>query len=101
MKKINSPTTPTTTIFSNALPEYPLIGSLHKTTNKKGLVVMLKFDNTASYRLMCLDSFGRGNGHDHAPFTTDGGTLEEIFTLNFLQFFLFETEKELFAWLAE
>lgn len=101
MKKIITPTTSTPTIFSNALPNYPLIGVQHKTTNKKSLVVMLEFDNTASYRIMCLNSFGRGNGYDTAPFKKDGDTLEQIFKLDFLQFFLFETEKKLFAWLAE
>jgi hypothetical protein len=77
---------------------YPLIGACDKSSKQKDFVVMTEFENRNSHRLMCMDGFERGNHYDSPEFS---GTLANIFKIAGYDFFLFDTPKELFAWLAE
>jgi hypothetical protein len=77
---------------------YPLIGASHKSSKEKAFVVMTDYENRNSYKLMCVGGFERGNHYDSKEFS---GTLANIFKNAGYDFFLFDTPKQLFAWLAE
>jgi hypothetical protein len=77
---------------------YPLVGASHKSSKEKAFVVMTDYENRNAYKLMCVGGFERGN---HYEWKKLSGTLENIFKHPGYDFFLFNTPKELFAWLAE
>jgi hypothetical protein len=77
---------------------YPIVGACRKSSKEKAFVVMTDYENRNSYKLMCVGGFERGNHYDTKEYID---TLENIFKHCGYDFFLFDTPKELFAWLAE
>jgi hypothetical protein len=77
---------------------YPIVGACRKSSKEKAFVVMTEYKKSNAYKLMCVDGFELGNHHDGKEVS---GTLENIFQHFGYDFFLFDTPKELFAWLAE
>lgn len=87
-------------IHVSTLPQYPLIGAKHTNhgSKQKAFVVMTEYNNSNSYKLMCVNRFEAGNQHYSPEYS---GTLENIFKLFGYDFYLFETPAELFKWLSE
>jgi hypothetical protein len=77
---------------------FPIVGACNKYSKEKAFVVMFEYCKLDTYKLLCMNGFERGN-HHHGKGVS--GTLENIFKHPGYDFFLFDTPKELFAWLAE
>lgn len=58
---------------------------------------MTKYSDKTSYKVLCRSGFERGNCYD-AP--TLSGSLDNVMSHPNLEFFLFDSSIELFAWLA-
>lgn len=79
---------------------HPIVGAeqLTRFSKQKSFVVMTEYNNSNSYKLMCVNRFEAGNQHDCPEYS---GTLENIFKHSGYDFYLFETPAELFKWLSE
>ena len=108
MKKIINLLSEANVIYSDNLPKYPIIGA-HSPNNPhtgKSFLVMRKYRDESSYMLMCLNAFEMGNGYgsDASDKAKEAeqfcGKLENILKHPRLEFVLFDTPQELFAWLA-
>ena len=110
MKKIINPTPPSPdAVFFDQLPEYPIIGAIHRANPHSGkcFLVMNKFRGKDCYTTMCVNGFEIGNGY--GTDVTDKakearmfrGKLHDIFAHPSLEFFLFDTPQELFKWLSK
>lgn len=102
MKKVINPNADKNTItFKEVLNENnPIIGFTLK--GSKVTLVPLKY-NSKMYFARCVDAWEKGNGFD--PNGLDNHTIkewEEFFRINYKsEMFVFDSPKELFAWLAE
>jgi len=96
-------------IFEDELPLHPIIGAHHKSDSQIGrsFLVMTNYRDPSSYIMMCTNGFENGNGYgsdvkDKAKKASQYcGQLKDILKHPTLEFYLFDTPKELFAWLAE
>lgn len=102
MKKVINPNADKNTItFKEVLSENnPIIGFTLK--GSKVTLVPLKY-NSKMYFARCVDAWEKGNGFDANGL--DNHTIkewEEFFRINYKsEMFVFDSPKELFAWLAE
>jgi hypothetical protein len=110
MKKIlPRPVSNTKIIFEDELPAHPIIGAHHTSNSQIGrsFLVMTNYRDPSSYIMMCSNGFEIGNGYgsdvkDNAKKASQYcGKLEDILKHPTLEFYLFDTPKELFAWLAK
>jgi hypothetical protein len=95
MKKIIK--TNSDTIFAHHLPSYPIIGAIDNKTKEKHFVVMTKYDDKSTYKIFCRAMFSKGNCYDGPEFI---GELNNILNHPRLEFLLFDSAVDLFAWLA-
>ena len=101
MKKVINPTNKNTITFKEVLDKNnPIIGFTLK--DSKVTLVPLKC-GSKMYFARCVDAWEKGNGFD--PNGLDNHTItewEEFFRINYKsEMFVFDSPKELFAWLAE
>lgn len=110
MKKIINPTPPSPdAIFFDQLPEYPIIGAIHRHNPHSGkcFLVMGQYRDQDSYTMMCVNGFEIGNGYGTDQTDKEKkalmhrGKLHDIFAHPSLEFFLFDSPQELFKWLSE
>lgn len=94
MKKIIT-TLSTDSISVQDLPSRPVIGAMD-TFGNKTLVIMSGYDNPDSYKLLSNNGISMGNSYPKF-----NGSLKKVLSHELHQYFLFETEKDLFKWLAE
>lgn len=94
MKKIIT-SSPTDSILVQELPSRPVIGAIDSFGNKT-LVIMSEYDNPDSYKL--LSNNGISTGNSYCVFK---GNLQKVLSNELHKYFLFETEKDLYKWLAE
>jgi hypothetical protein len=69
-------------------------------SGSKGFCLRSGYDKGA-FRFVSLESFTRGNGYTEIEGQTLSQTIESLIKSNNLDFFEFNTAKELFSWLAE
>lgn len=107
MKKIINLLSEANVVYSDNLPKYPIIGAHSPRSHTgKSFLVMRKYRDESSYMLMCLNAFEMGNGYGSDVSDKEKeaeqfcGKLENILKHPRLEFVLFDTPQELFAWLA-
>lgn len=100
MKRIlTSHTTPEPTIFAKNLPDHPIIGTCsRKDLQTKGFIQRHEFADPDSYQITLFDGATRGMRYHNVFY---GGTLSQTLSSPHLDYFLFDTEKELFEWLLK
>jgi hypothetical protein len=104
MKKVVNPTENTITLQEVLNKDYPIIGFKFgdEFGDDKITLVPLKY-GSKMYFARCVDAWEKGNGFD--PNGLDNHTIkewEEFFRINYKsEMFVFDSPKELFAWLAE
>jgi len=95
-------TTPVTTehvIFANDLPPSPIIGTCTRQgLQTKGFIQRVDPFNNQTYQITIILGVTIGRRY---PITTMGGTLAKVLSHPDLDYFLFDTEKELFEWLVK
>ena len=92
-----APATPEGHILSGDLPQHPIIGAFHPDRpHEKAFVLMDEHTDEETYSLRPVRRFHVGNVYRQFR-----GTLEGVLSHPDLTYLLFDTEQELFAWLAE
>jgi len=94
MKQIITSPLPESITISE-LPLFPLIGVIDPFNNKT-FVIKTEYGNSNSYKLLSTDGVSTGNSYSSVS-----GNLQNVLSKPYCQYFLFETEKELFKWLSE
>jgi hypothetical protein len=100
MKRIlATPVTPEPVIFANDLPACPIIGTCPRQgLQTKGFIQRVDPFNDQTYQITIILGVTIGRRY---PMTTLGGTLAKALSHPDLDYFLFDTEKELFEWLLK
>jgi len=100
MKRIlTTPVTPEQVIFAKDLPACPIIGTCtHQGLQTKGFIQRVNPYGIDSHQINCFPSVTRGYGYNPNLF---GGSLAQALSHPDLDYFLFDTEKELFEWLVK
>lgn len=94
MKKIIT-STPPESILINELPSFPIIGVIDPSKNKT-FVIKTEYGDPNSYKLLSNNGVSTGNSYGNF-----NGSLQNVLSHPNCQYFLFESEKELFKWLSE
>lgn len=100
MKRILiNPVTTEHVIFANNLPECPIIGTCtRRGLQQKGFVQLHEPKDRKSYQITCFEGATQGIRYHNVLF---GGSLAQALSHPDLDYFLFDTEKELFEWLVK
>jgi hypothetical protein len=100
MKRIIiNPLPPEHVIFAKDLPTCPIIGtSTRHGPQTKGFVQQIEPRNPDSYQITVFRDIMHGARYHNVLF---GGTLAQALSHPDLDYFLFNTEKELFEWLLK
>ena len=96
MKKIIT-STPPKSILIKDLPSSPVIGVIDPSKNKT-FVIKTEYDNPYSYKMLSTNGVSTGNAYCSPSLS---GSIEKVLSKENCQYFLFESEKELFKWLSE
>lgn len=94
MKRILT-TPPPESILINDLPLSPVIGVIDPFKNKT-FVIKTEYGNPDSYKMLSSDGVSTGNAYCNF-----NGSLQKVLSNELCQYFLFQSEKELFKWLSE
>jgi len=94
MKRILT-TPPPESILIKDLPSSPLIGVIDPFKNKT-FVIKTEYGNSNSYKLLSNNGVSTGNAY-----CSFNGSLQKVLSHPNCQYFLFQSEKELFKWLSE
>jgi len=95
MKQIITLNNPLEYIAIANLPKSPVIGVIDSFNNKT-FIIKTEYDNPNSYKFLSTEGVSTGNSY-----STFNGNLKNVLSKPFCQYFLFQTEKELFQWLSE
>ena len=86
-------------IFAKDLPACPIIGTCTRQgLQTKGFIQRVDPYGIDSHQINCFPSVTRGCAYNPSLF---GGTLDKALSHPDLDYFLFDTEKELFEWLLK
>jgi len=98
MKRIlTNPVTPEQVIFAKDLPACPIIGAVNRQgLQTKSFIQRVDFRDDHSHHINCFPNITKGSRYNPRAF---GGSLAQALSHPDLDYFLFDTEKELFEWL--
>jgi len=86
-------------IFANDLPPSPIIGTCTRQgLQTKGFIQQIEPRNPDSYQITVFRGIMHGARYHNVLF---GGSLAQALSHPDLEYFLFDTEKELFEWLIK
>lgn len=100
MKRIlTNPITTEHVIFAKDLPTNPIIGTCTRQgLQVKGFIQLHEPKDRNSYQITCFEGATQGTRYHNFLF---GGSLAQALSHPDLDYFLFDTEKELFEWLLK
>lgn len=91
--------TPEPTIFANALPPSPIIGTCTRQgLQTKGFIQRVDPRDDESHQINCFPNITQGSRYNPSLYS---GTLNKALSHPDLDYFLFDTEKKLFEWLVK